>query len=220
MVLVVDVIRATTTATALFDEGLEVLVLAESGEAALNLRRGGELLLGEVSGLKPVGFDLGNSPLEISWSAVTGRTAVQATTNGTKAAHQAAQSSNRVLLACLNNAAAASRLAAETASEVVAIVCAGKEGEAGLDDIYTAGALAARLLEAGLTHDGDGAELALTLCRANPDPLPLLTRAQAGVALRRVGLEADIAACAERDVSHKVAVLRARRGTGLVFTAS
>ena len=221
VVLVVDVIRATTTATALFGSGLETLVLAESRETALDLQQKGELLIGEVGGLRPEGFDFGNSPLEVRSGTFSGRTAVLTTSNGTRTAHLAARSSNKVLLACLNNATAACRLAAELADKEIAILCAGNAGQASLDDIYTAGALAAQLIRLGLTPKGDGVESALKLYHANPDPLSLLTCADRY--LEHIGLGDDlgddIAACAQVDVSGKVGMMSSRRRTGLVFTA-
>lgn len=217
VVLVVDVLRATTTATVLFECGLRTLILAEGLEAAQKLRQDGEVLVGEAGGLQLEAFDFGNSPLEVRGGDFSGKTAVLSTSNGTKAAHLAARGSDKVLLACLNNATAACRLAAGLADKEVAILCAGSAGEAGLDDTYTAGALAARLIRLGLTPKGDGVESALTLYHANPNPLPLLTRA--GRYLERIGLEADIAECAQLDVSGKVGMMDSKRGTGLVFSA-
>lgn len=217
VVLVVDVIRATTTATALFDGGFETLVLAESRETALDLRQKGELLIGEVGGLRPEGFDFGNSPLEVRSRIFSGRTAILTTSNGTRTAHLAARSSDKVLLACLNNATAACHLAVKLADKEIAILCAGNAGQASLDDTYTAGALAAQLIRLGLTPKGDSVESALKLYQANPDPLPLLTHA--GRYLEDIGLGDDIADCARVDVSKKVGTMRSRRRTGLVFTA-
>ncbi len=125
VVLVVDVLRATTTATALFERGLRTLILAEGLEVAQKLRQGDEILVGEAGGLQLEAFDFGNSPLAVRGGDLGGKTAVLTTSNGTRAAHLAARSSDRVLLACLNNATAASRLAVELAAKEVAILCAG-----------------------------------------------------------------------------------------------
>jgi 2-phosphosulfolactate phosphatase len=140
--VVVDVIRATTTAGVYLKEGARALVLAPSLEAARLLRAPGEVLAGEVGGLRPPGFDLGNSPREAK--GVAGRVVVMATTNGTKAAH-AARSAAHLLLGSLQNATATARLAAALGEEV-ALVCAGKEGQVALDDLYAAGVIARGLL--------------------------------------------------------------------------
>lgn len=100
---------------------------------------------------------------------------VMSTTNGTKAAHAAARTAKHVLLASLYNAHAAARLARELATEEVAILCAGKEGRAGLDDLYTAGVLAEYLGFLGEVEPEDGARVALAVKRAYPDPLEALS---------------------------------------------
>ncbi|MER3602932.1 MAG: 2-phosphosulfolactate phosphatase, partial [Thermus sp.] len=146
VVLVVDVIRATTTAAAFLEAGAEALYLTQSLEAARAFKDQDVVLAGEEGGLKPPGFDLGNSPREALQAQVGGRIVVMSTTNGTRAAHLAAKTAKHVLLASLFNAHAAARKALELATEEVAILCAGKEGRIGLDDLYTAGVLAEYLL--------------------------------------------------------------------------
>lgn len=112
---------------------------------------------------------------------------VMSTTNGTKAAHAAARTAKHVLLASLYNAHAAARLARELATEEVAILCAGKEGRAGLDDLYTAGVLAEYLGFLGEVEPEDGARVALAVKRAYPDPLEALSLSAAALALKQVG---------------------------------
>jgi len=62
--VVVDVIRATTTAVAFLEAGALELWLAPGHDAALALKAKGFLVAGETGGLPPPGFDLGNSPKE------------------------------------------------------------------------------------------------------------------------------------------------------------
>lgn len=215
VVLVVDVLRATTTATALFGRGLQTLILADSLASARALQEDGESLIGEDGGLNPDAFDFGNSPLEIRLHDFSGKRAILTTSNGTRAAHLAARSGKHVLLTCLNNASAACRVALKLAENEVVILCAGSAGEESHDDTYAAGVLAARLMGLGLTPFGGEVEKALKLHRENPDPLPLLARA--GAYLEHLGFGGDIAVCAQLDVSQKVAVLKGRRGAGLSF---
>ena len=85
VVVIIDVFRAFTTAAIAFDRGADHIVLVAEVEEAMELhRRGvGDLLIGEVDGKRPPGFDLGNSPHEISQADVTGKTIVQSTRAGT-----------------------------------------------------------------------------------------------------------------------------------------
>ena len=62
--IIVDVYRAFTTAAVAFSRGAQQIILVPEIEEALELRdRGvGELCIGEVGGVRPDGFDFGNSP--------------------------------------------------------------------------------------------------------------------------------------------------------------
>ena len=77
-VIIIDVFRAFTTAAIAFANGASQIVLvAEIEEAFALQRRGvGELLMGEVDGQRPAGFDFGNSPYEVSQVNLLGKTLV------------------------------------------------------------------------------------------------------------------------------------------------
>lgn len=217
VVLVVDVIRATTTAVAFLEAGAKNLYLTPSLEAARSFKDRDVILAGEEGGLMPVGFDYGNSPREARVAPVGGKIIVMCTTNGTKAAHMAAQSAKYVLLASLYNAHAAARLANELATEEVAVLCAGSGGRIGLDDTYTAGVLAEVLQLMGSYDLEDGALTALAARRTYPDPGEPLHLSAAAQALRQVGLEADVPFCAQIAASPAVPLLEGRVGEALIF---
>lgn len=217
VVLVVDVIRATTTAAAFLEAGASQLLLAPDLASARKLRTKGVMIAGEQDGLKPEGFDYGNSPREALEAPVGGKQVVMATTNGTKAAHLASKTAQHILLASLYNAHAAARLALDLAEEEVAILCAGKEGRVGLDDIYTAGVLADFLQLMGSFQLDDGAQVALATKSVYPDPLEPLRSSAAALALKQAGLEADIAFCAQLAASPAVPLLEDRTEKALVF---
>lgn len=214
VMLVVDVIRATSTGVMFLEAGAQALWLTADLESARALRRSGELLAGEVGGLRPEGFDFGNSPREAALTELWGCTVIHATTNGTKAAHKAAQVAREVMLASLLNAPAAVQQAARLGDEV-AILCAGKEGQVGIDDLYTAGVLAQALLAEGFEPVGDGVQMALHL--AQKPARPLLEASEAAQALVREGLGEDVAFCAQLGLSERVPRLLERRGEALVF---
>lgn len=209
--VVIDVIRATTTAGVFLGAGALDLVLAESLDQARALRLPGEVLAGERGGLRPEGFDLGNSPQEAS--QVRGRRVVMATTNGTRAVH-AARTAQALLLGSLQNARAVAEKAALLGEEVT-LVCAGKEGQMGLDDLYTAGVIGRRLMELGFRPEGDAAHLALFL--SQHDPLEVLWASEAAKALERMGLGEDVRLCAQVDVHGVVPVRTGYRDGGVVF---
>jgi len=108
--VVIDVIRAFTTAHFAFVGGArEILLVATAYEAlALKQRRPELLLAGEIDALPIDGFDMGNSPYEVRQTDVRQRTLVQRTTNGVIAT-LAARNSAQVLVAGLINAEATAR---------------------------------------------------------------------------------------------------------------
>jgi 2-phosphosulfolactate phosphatase len=103
--VVIDVIRAFTTAHVAFARGAQTILLVNDLQKAFELKnRSAEyLLVGEIDGLRIPGFDFGNSPAEISQANLAGRTLVLKTTNGVEAALRALQAP-LVLVAALVNA--------------------------------------------------------------------------------------------------------------------
>ncbi|MGX9686925.1 2-phosphosulfolactate phosphatase [Deinococcus wulumuqiensis] len=207
--LVIDVLRATTTAVALLERGAGGLLLTRTAEDALGVRaaRPEVLLAGERGGLTIPGFDLGNSPVEVGEAAVAGRQVVMTTTNGTGAAWRAAQSARHVVLAALINAHAVARHALAVASEEIAIVCAGTDGRVGLDDVYAAGVIAEYLLALGDFQVDDGARIALTMRRGGGDPGEALRGSGHGATLEKLGLGADVDFAAQLSTSRLIPTL-------------
>jgi 2-phosphosulfolactate phosphatase len=84
-VVVVDVLRAFTTAAYAFGAGARRIWLVESVEEALAIQaaRPGTLAMGEDRGLRVPGFDFSNSPAEVAAADVSGRDIVQRTSAGT-----------------------------------------------------------------------------------------------------------------------------------------
>ena len=92
-VIIIDVFRAFTTAAIAFDHGATDITLVAEIEDALALHRGGvgDLIMGEVDGKRPEGFDFGNSPYEISQADVSDKSLVQSTRAGTVGASAASR---------------------------------------------------------------------------------------------------------------------------------
>lgn len=164
--VVIDVLRATTTIATLFARGIADLVAVNDIEAAREVaRRDGRLLLGEVHGLPPEGFEYGNSPVEASTVEPGGRGAVLFTTNGTAALCSLA---GRAVVVAGSLANAGALAAFVQQYDRVTLVCAGIEGgnRFGLDDFAAAGVLVERVLERSPDCElGDAAGLALTAAR-------------------------------------------------------
>jgi 2-phosphosulfolactate phosphatase len=202
-VVVIDVLRATTTVIAALANGAKAVIPAATSEEAVrltsNLEKDGVLLAGERKSLKIEGFALGNSPREMTPEVVAGKTIVLATTNGTPAL-VAAQGGDPVLVgAAVNFTALAERAreALESRGELV-IICAGRERQFALEDAYTAGRLA-KVVKKGLgkIEVNDAAAAALALTRAYTSWESAFGRTAAARQLEEADLGADVAFCAK-----------------------
>lgn len=129
-VVVIDVIRAFTTAAYAFaGHAREILLAAGVDEAfALRARLPGALLIGEVGGFPPPGFDFGNSPSELRGVDIRDRVLVQRTSAGTQAAVRCANAAPLLLASFPIAAATARRLLAQAPADVT-LVASGPEGE-------------------------------------------------------------------------------------------
>jgi 2-phosphosulfolactate phosphatase len=86
VVVVIDVLRAFTSAAYAFASGAHDITLVSTVEEALDLRARipGALAMGEVGGLPIPGFDFGNSPAEFVAQDLAGKRLIQRTTTGTQ----------------------------------------------------------------------------------------------------------------------------------------
>ena len=199
-VLVVDVLRATSTICAALHHGARaVIVAADASEATGIAQRLGTpdvLLAGERQGEDIPGFDLGNSPLEMAPASVTGKTLVMTTTNGTAALLATAGAREVVVAAGVNLTAASAwaRTALDEGSEVL-VLCAGRNHGFGLDDAYLAGRLVVEALGGRRRRRGlnDAALVAIDLVRRYGDRMErVLALSAAGRALTAIGKREDL----------------------------
>ena len=206
-VFVIDILRATTTMCAALSHGAKAIIPVASTEEALRLAQTigstDVLLSGEKDCVRIPGFQLGNSPLEMTESAVRGKTIIVTTSNGTKA-----------LLACQGasavypTAAVNLSLAAEKAREAlqadnhILVVCAGRGGAFSLDDAYCAGRLAALVLGDHKPRRGinDAGIACLDLVRRYRDNWERpLANSRAGRELIKLGFRDDLREAARLD---------------------
>ena len=91
VVVVIDVLRATSVMVHAMSEGALEIIPVTTVEEALDMAKGfprSSIVLGGERGSKKIpGFDLGNSPKEYVTETVSGKKLILTTTNGTKAFH-------------------------------------------------------------------------------------------------------------------------------------
>ncbi len=105
--VIIDVVRAFTVSHYAFLQGAERMMLVPDVAEALAVRETlpHALLAGEIGGLAIEGFDLDNSPCRFAATDLQGRTVIQKTTNGVKAALHSLGAPN-VLVTGFSNARA------------------------------------------------------------------------------------------------------------------
>ena len=134
-VVIIDVFRAFTTDAVAFSKGAEKIVLVAEVEEALKLREQGvgEICMGEVDGIRPDGFDLGNSPFEMLNADVAGKTLIQSTRAGT-VGMSAAVNASQIYAGSLVLAAATVKAILDDAHDLVTIVAMGAEARVHADE--------------------------------------------------------------------------------------
>ena len=218
-VVVIDVLRATTTIVTAIAHGAKAVIPAATAEEAVrmtaNLERDGFVLAGERRAVRIEGFALGNSPLEMTPAAVAGKTVFLATTNGTPAL-VAAQGGEPVLVgAAVNFSALVERTrAAFGTSGDLAIVCAGRERQFALEDAYTAGRLVKAVKRGRRRADlNDAARVAVGLTDDFADWEAALGASAAARQLIDLDFADDVACCATQDRFDVVPTYADRRVT-------
>jgi 2-phosphosulfolactate phosphatase len=210
VVAVIDVLRASTSIAVALASGARTVVPFESPDEAMTrarqLDRGELLLAGERRNLPIEGFDLGNSPLEFTEAAVSGKTIFMTTTNGTRALMGLQAARDVVVAAYVNHTAVTAMLRAAVRSETdILIVCAGEEGHFSLEDAACAGRYVRTVTRQNPSIATNDAALACALIdRKYGDNLQKIFKESShGQALEAAGFGADLVACAAMD-SHPV----------------
>jgi len=222
VVLVLDVLRASTTVAVALANGAKAVIPFESSDEvvarAKQFERSDVLLAGERKMKTIPGFDLGNSPREYTPEAVEGKTVLFTTTNGTVAL-VGLQGARDVIVASYVNYSPVSamlRAAARGAADIT-IVCAGRDRQFALEDAACAGrytrGVTKRLANVRLN---DAAQACCLIDKRYGDSLDrLFEDAEHGRALAEAGFGEDLAVCASVDAHPVVPIYQDRQITKL-----
>lgn len=104
LVVIIDVLRAFTTACYIFERGAKIIFPVLSLEDAYKLKEKHDdyILVGERNGTKPRGFDFGNSPFEISKADLRNKKVIFTTTSGTSAIYKTIKAKEMITGAFVN----------------------------------------------------------------------------------------------------------------------
>ena len=147
LVVVIDVLRAFSTAAYALAAGVNEIVLVSGVDEALELRGRlpDSLVMGEVGGLRPLGFDYGNSPADIKNLDLNGKRLIQRTGAGTQGVVRSS-GAERLWAASFVCASATVRALARLQPQAVTFIVTGiHETRDGDEDIACADYMAALL---------------------------------------------------------------------------
>lgn len=197
VVIVLDVLFATTTIAAAFAAGAKEVVPALDAdgarEAAQGRSAGSYVLSGESRAITIEGF-AHPSPLALTrrWP-LAGKSLIYATTNGTVALAKSAAAPHVYAAALVNARAVVEHVQREHAEETVLLACAGSVENFNLEDFYGAGHLAALFAETGPAPDFSDAALAARKLHDRNSVEECLRESRVGRMMLDRGLEEEVA---------------------------
>jgi 2-phosphosulfolactate phosphatase len=212
-VVIVDVLRASTTIITALAHGAEKVVpvatTTQAGEEAARYPKAKMLLCGERGSVRIPGFDLGNSPNDYGEETVRSKTLVYTSTNGSQMIVKSAGAATLLVAGFVNGKAVVERL--RDGKHDCLIACSGTNGGFSLEDAVCAGFFVDGLVDAphGQSLElGDGAKAARVLYDCfSKDLLTMAKEAVQGRILVSLGMEADIPLCVSVDSTDVVPVL-------------
>ena len=197
IVVVVDVLRATSSMCIAFEQGVEKMIPVSTVEEALEYRNNGldYILAAERNGAPVKSFDFGNSPQVYLDMDVKGRTVVMTTTNGTKSISIAKKDHDVAIGSLLNLDAIAKWLIAQDRDVIV--FCAGWKNKFNLEDTLFAGALSEQLVASGLYDDScDAVQASQVLWeKAKDDVYGFLENSSHRKRLAKLDIDSDVHFC-------------------------
>lgn len=202
VVVVIDVLRATSTiATALYN-GAKEIIPVDSVERCIQLGRELECITaGERDGLVAPGLQYGNSSFEYPREFIAGKTLVLTTTNGTKLLHMAlAKGATEIITGSFLNLSAVCNHLIGLKKNVI-LGCAAWKDRVNMEDTLFAGAVVSKVKE-HFSINCDSSHMAENLYNlARNDLYEFMKKNEASHyhRLTNFGLEKDIRHCLTSD---------------------
>ncbi|AOV07338.1 2-phosphosulfolactate phosphatase [Sporosarcina ureilytica] len=197
VVIVFDVLLATTTIATVLHYGAKEVIPVMNGEEALKVSEGlqqcAAILTGEYEGRTIEGFV---DPLpSILKDSAADKTIVLSTTNGTVAIGNVSKAKNIYAASLVNVRAVARKIAKDHANKKILLVCAGGSMRRfAMEDFYGAGCFIDKLMSQNNSWElTDSANTALFFYRGNEtESKHVLMKSETGKMMLQMGLELDV----------------------------
>jgi 2-phosphosulfolactate phosphatase len=212
IIVVIDVLRATSAICAAFNNGVKELIPVSTIEEAKDYQAKGFLVGAERKGKIVEGFDFGNSPYSYMIPEVKDQTVVLSTTNGTKSINVAKESGNTVVIGALSNMTVLMKWL-EKQDKNILCLCSGWQDKFNLEDTICAGALAEHLLTSGKFRSEDDSSIAAKYLylSAKDNIFGYLKSSSHRRRLKKLNLNKDIKFCLTADTAPVIPILKGDR---------
>ena len=212
VVIVLDILFATTTIVTALEAGATGILFAEDQHEARQIAAGmpagsfhiaGEDHLAAIPGFAtPLPLELTSTP------GFGGKPLVYSTTNGTVALRRSKGAAAIYATSLRNASATLAHIAAHHADQPLVIVCAGSAGALNLEDFYAAGFLIDRLTQRlDPARDFSDTALAARAAYRATDPFSALAASRVGRIVCGVGNDDEVRHASAIDASQAVAVV-------------
>ncbi len=206
--IILDVLRATSTMTIALANGAKEIIPTENIAMAVRVAKGSKnnLLCGERNGKVVDGFNLGNSPVEYSAEVVKDKSLIFSTTNGTLAIIKSKFAKTCLLCSFVNISAIVDYV--NTVDEDFTIICSGKLNDFCLEDAVCAGMILSKLSAGRNLEMKDSEIAAMNLCNdlamllnvpSQEKILRMFNLSEHGKYLAQIGFGEDLEICSKLD---------------------
>lgn len=208
IVVVIDVLRATSAICAAFDNGIKSITPVATVEEARAYKEKGWLVGAERKGQIVDGFDFGNSPYSYMNEELRGKDVVLSTTNGTKALDVAKDADIVVVGSLLNVDALCEWL--KTQNKNVLCLCSGWQDKFNLEDTICAGYIMSELLATGDFQSDEDSSIAAKYLwlSAKDNYFGYLKSSSHRRRLRNLNLNEDIKYCLTPNQTSVIPILK------------
>jgi len=195
IVVVIDILRATSAITTAFYNGVAKMIPVATVEEAKKYQEEGFMVAAERDGAMVKGFDLGNSPFGYMNTKVKGKTIAITTTNGTQAI-EASKGAGKIIIGSFLNLDTVIEYLKKEKKDIL-FVCAGWKNKFNLEDTLFSGAVANELIyKYGFDTNYDSTLAAMHLYSiAKHDLYGFLANSSHRNRLAKLDLERDIKYC-------------------------
>lgn len=218
--IVVDAFRASTSITIALDKFDRIIPAFTPEEAKKIAKKTGRVLAGERGGETLEGFDVGNSPIDISNFNTDSKTLVLTTSNGTRILKNM---HSTILIGCFINAETVAKTSLEIAKKNnykhIDVVMGGWEGNFAIEDFLASGEILYCIQKELSEKNLNGEELnefeineygqsAILASRDYEEVKKVIFNTKSSKRLKKLGYGKDIEFAIKKNINNNVAIYK------------